>query len=41
MIFMEPVMPKIAKFTVSLYNIGVIENVSTNGDNFIVVTIIF
>lgn len=34
MIFMESVMPKIAKFTVSLCNIGVIEN------NFIAVTII-
>lgn len=41
MIFIKPIMPKIAKFTVSLYNIAVTENVSTNKGNFVAVVIIF
>lgn len=41
MIFIKPIMPKIAKFTVSLYNITVTKNVSTNEDNFIDAVIIF
>lgn len=41
MIFIEPVTPKmIAKLTVSLCNIAVTENVSTNEDNFIAAVII-
>ena len=41
MIFIEPIMPKIAKFTVSVYNIAVTENVSTNEGNFTAAVVIF
>jgi len=41
MIFIKSIKPKIAKSTVSLYNIAVTENVSTNENNFTAVVIIF
>lgn len=41
MISIEPIMPKIAKFTVSLYSIAVTKNVSIHENKFVAVVVIF
>lgn len=41
MIFIELIMPKIAKFTVSLYSFAVTKNVSVNENKFVAVVVIF
>lgn len=41
MIFIEPILSRIAKFTVSLYSIAVTKNESINENKFVALVVIF
>lgn len=41
MILIEPILPRIYKFTVSLYSIAVTKNESINENKFVAVVVIF